>query len=260
MRRGITGKKRSGPEAAASPFDGYGRIAAVVPVYNHEGMIAQVVRAVRALKIPVIVVDDGSTDGTYERVRDIKGIVLLRHETNRGKGAALLTGFAEAARHADWALTIDADGQHDPKDGLVLARAIPAGSRPIVVGAREGMLSPEVPWTSRFGRGFSNFWVRASGGPKITDSQSGMRLYPLPETLSLPVRARRFQFEVEVLVRAHWTGIPVIEAPISVSYTPGGERISHFRPFVDFLRNSSAFTRLIFTRIVVPRVFRARGQ
>lgn len=259
MRQSTVKNKKRGPRSAISPFRGHGRFAAVIPVYNHEEMVAQVVRRALALRIPVIVVDDGSTDGSYEQIKDIKGIIVLRHKTNRGKGAALLSGFAEAARHADWVLTIDADGQHDPADGLTLARAIPAGSRPIVVGARKGMLSPDVPWTSRFGRGFSNFWVRASGGPKITDSQSGLRLYPLPETLSLPVRARRFQFEVEVLVRARWRGIPVIEAPVSVSYTPGGERISHFRPFVDFMRNSSAFTRLIATRIFVPRVFRSRG-
>lgn len=259
MRRSIEKNRKRGQEAAASHLNSYGRFAAVIPVYNHEGMIAHVVRGALALGIPVIVVDDGSTDGSYEQIKDIKGIVILRHETNRGKGAALMSGFTEAARYADWALTIDADGQHDPGDGLTLARAIPTGSRPIVVGVREGMLSPDVPWTSRFGRGFSNFWVRASGGPKIADSQSGLRLYPLPETLSLPVRSRRFQFEVEVLVRAHWRGIPVIGAPISVSYTPGGERISHFRPFVDFMRNSSAFTRLIATRILVPRVFRSRG-
>ena len=78
----------------------------------------------------------------------------------------------------------------------------------------------------------------------------GMRVYPLPETLALGVRARRFQFEVEILVRARWEGIPVLEAPVWVSYAPGSKRISHFRPFVDFCRNSETFTRLIFLRII----------
>ena len=148
---------------------------------------------------------------------------MIRHEENRGKGAALLTGFAALAGKADWAVTLDADGQHDPGDIPGLIRAIPAGTRPIVIGRREGMVGADVPWTSRFGRKFSNFWVRCAGGPSLTDTQSGMRIYPLPEAAGLGVRARRFQFEVEILVRARWAGIPVVEAPVGVSYTPGDE-------------------------------------
>jgi hypothetical protein len=106
-----------------------------------------------------------------------------------------------------------------------------------------------VPWTSRFGRGFSNFWVRVSGGPVVSDSQSGFRLYPLPEVLQLGVTARRYQFEVEVLVRAQQAGIATIEAPVGVVYQPKGERVSHFRPWLDFWRNSVTFSRLIFIRI-----------
>jgi len=120
------------------------------------------------------------------------------------------------------------------------------------------MLGPDVPWTSRFGRHFSNFWVGCSGGPKVKDSQSGMRLYPLPEAMHLKVRARRFQFEVEILVKASWRGIPVLEAPVRVIYQPGEQRISQFRPFVDFLRNSSTFSRLIFLRILIPPFLRKR--
>jgi hypothetical protein len=112
------------------------------------------------------------------------------------------------------------------------------------------MTGEDVPWTSRFGRGFSNFWVRMAGGPVLSDTQSGMRIYPLPEAANLGVRARRFQFEVEILVRARRAGIPVVETPVRVSYTPGMKRVSHFRPFVDFCRNSATFTRLIFQRIV----------
>jgi len=224
------------------------RAAIIIPVYNHEKTVAEVVRQSLALGYPVIVVDDGSTDGTYDRIRDISSITILRHSENRGKGAALLTGFAAAAAGADWAITLDADGQHQPEDAESLLAAVPEGLRPIVTGRREGMHGEHVPRASRFGRLFSNFWVRASGGPAVADTQSGMRLYPLPETLKLPVRARRFQFEVEVLVKACWYGIPVVEAPVSVVYAPRGERISHYRGFVDFMRNSSAFTRLIFGR------------
>jgi glycosyltransferase involved in cell wall biosynthesis len=225
------------------------RFAFVIPVYNHAGTVAQVVKDVLTLGLPVFVVDDGSTDNTYDRIKEIKGIQILRHPQNQGKGAAIISGFAAAAAVADWAITIDADGQHYPRDAQKLIKAIPKKTRPVVVGARADMTGEHVPWTSSFGRKFSNFWVRTSGGPKISDSQSGFRIYPLPEALNLKTKARRFQFEVEILVHATRDGIPVIEAPVRVNYNPNGERISHFRPFVDFCRNSSTFTRLIFRRI-----------
>jgi glycosyltransferase involved in cell wall biosynthesis len=225
------------------------RFAFVIPAYNHAGTVAQVVKDAQALGFPVFVVDDGSTDSTYDQIKEIAGIQILRHEQNRGKGAAILTGFTAASNVADWAITIDADGQHYPEDARKIIKAIPKKIRPIVVGARAGMEGKHVPWTSSFGRKFSNFWVRTSGGPAISDSQSGFRIYPLPEALHLKTKARRFQFEVEILVHARRNGIPVIEAPVRVNYNPYGERISHFRPFVDFLRNSSTFSRLIFSRI-----------
>jgi hypothetical protein len=198
-----------------------------------------------------------------------------------GKGAALLTGFAAAADFSDWAATVDADGQRAPRDVLKLwsavtnlpEKSISAESptnwmgkgalnpqRPLIVGLRKEMTGPEVPWTSRFGRSFSNFWVRLAGGPRILDTQCGMRLYPLPESLHLGVQAQRFQFEVEILVRARRQGHPVREVPIRVVYQPGAERISHFRPFVDFLRNSSTFSRLIAMRILIPRRKRRSGM
>lgn len=229
------------------------RFAFVIPVYNHAGTVAQVVKNAQAMGYPVFVVDDGSTDTTYGQIKEIADIQILRHEQNQGKGAAIITGFAAASNVADWAITIDADGQHYPEDARKLIKAIPKKIRPIVVGARAGMEGKHVPWTSSFGRKFSNFWVRTSGGPAISDSQSGFRIYPLPEALNLKTKARRFQFEVEILVQASRDGMPVIEAPVRVNYNPNGERISHFRPFVDFLRNSSTFTRLIFRRIFPPR-------
>jgi glycosyltransferase involved in cell wall biosynthesis len=245
-----------------SPFDAgnKGRFAIIIPVYNHENAVSDVIRKSLCLNYPVFVVNDGSTDSTADRIKNLQGISTLHHNENRGKGAAILTGFARAAQVADWAITIDADGQHDPLDALKLIRAIPDNARPIVIGKREGMAGTHVPWTSRFGRKFSNFWVFLSGGPRISDSQSGFRIYPLPEAMRLRVTAKRYQFEVEILVKARWRKMPVIEAPILVRYAPGKERISHFRPFIDFVRNSSTFARLIFQRIMIPANIRNRAN
>ena len=224
------------------------RFAFVIPVYNHEENVVQVVEGALSFGFPVFVVEDGSTDRTRERLRAVKGIRLLTHTINRGKGAALLTGFSAAAAHADFAITLDADGQHDPHHADRLIRAVKPHERPMVVGCRESMYDPSIPWTSRFGRKFSNFWVWMAGGPRLSDTQSGFRLYPLPETLWLKANARRFAFEVEIIVLARRKNIQVRQVPVGVDYEPEGSRVSHFRPFVDFWHNAFTFTRLILTR------------
>ena len=232
--------------------------AIVIPVYNHGPMIEAVINEALKLNLPVIVVDDGSTDSSGDRIESIDGIQFLRHRENRGKGAAIMTGFDRAAEIANWAITIDADGQHHPEDAVKLIGAIPENSRPLVVGMRQGMDGRDVPRTSRFGRKFSNFWIRVSGGPALTDSQSGFRIYPLPESMNLDIKARRFQFEVEILVRAAWADIPVIEVPVRVSYAKGSLRISHFRPVVDFMRNTRTFYQLITRRLLIHPFTRRR--
>jgi glycosyltransferase involved in cell wall biosynthesis len=227
------------------------RLAIIIPVYNHGEQVGDVICKSLALGFPVFVVDDGSTDSTGQVLETVDGITLLRHSVNQGKGAAILTGFAAAAKNqCDWAITIDGDGQHDPVDVRHLLQAVSDGERCIVLGKRQGMEGAvNVPWTSRFGRKFSNFWVWAAGGPLVDDSQSGFRMYPLPEVLTLGVKARRYQFEVEILVKARQQGISTREAPVSVIYQARGERVSHFRPWRDFWRNSACFSRLIFVRI-----------
>jgi glycosyltransferase involved in cell wall biosynthesis len=222
----------------------------VIPVYNHASNVGQVVKDALTLGFPVFAVDDGSTDTTFEILKNIAGITVLRHDKNLGKGAALLSGFHTAGRVADFAVTIDADGQHNPSDATKLIESIKPHLRPLVVGKREGMLTdPAIPWTSRFGRKFSNFWVRMAGGPRISDTQSGFRIYPLNEILNLKSKAGYFQFEIEILVLAHRKKIPIYEVPIHVTYPSAENRISHFRPFVDFWRNTMTFTRLIVLRL-----------
>jgi glycosyltransferase involved in cell wall biosynthesis len=231
----------------------------VIPVYNHAASLASVLDGCIKLDLPVIVVDDGSTDGVSEVLNRYNNISVIRHEKNLGKGEAIRSGLSAVSAIADFAITIDADGQHMPDDAIKMIESIKEGDRPVVIGARKNMLDDmAIPWTSRFGRKFSNFWVRLSGGPVLTDTQSGFRIYPVKEILRLKSRAKRFQFEVEILVLARWHKIPVYEVPVSVIYPGRGVRVSHFRPFVDFLRNSATFTRLIAMRIFIPPFIRRR--
>lgn len=230
-----------------------GPFAVVIPVYNHGTTVAAVIRKALRYDLPVIVVDDGSTDETYPSIQSIPGIRILRHGHNRGKGAALVTGMREAAGIARWAVCLDADGQHDPNDIGTLLAAIPATGCAIIIGKRVGMET--APWTSRFGRKFSNFWVWVSGAARLSDSQSGFRVYPLPEILHLDIRSGRYQYELEVLAKAAWQGIPSIEIPVSVTYAPAGLRISHFQPWRDFYRNTQTFSRLITRRVFSPRLW-----
>ena len=232
--------------------------AVIIPVYNHGRTVVRVARQALALGFPVFVVNDGSTKALPPFPEELKTIQCLHHRTNRGKGAALQTGMRAAADVADWAITIDADGQHNPQDALILLEAISGNQRPIVVGCRQDMRS--APWTSRSGREFSNFWVWVSGGPRLSDSQSGFRVYPIPETLALAVRARRYQYEIEVLVKACRQGLPIIEAPVGVVYQSDIPRISHFHPFQDFLRNTGTFSRLITRRVFTPGLWRRRRK
>ena len=234
------------------------RFAIVIPVYNHGQTVARVAQKALKWRLPVIVVDDGSTDDTPIKIQSAQGIDLIRHPYNKGKGAALITGMAAAAKIADWAICLDADGQHDPEEIAAFIKAARIEPRGIVIGKRRGMET--APWTSRFGRKFSNFWVWASGGPFLSDSQSGYRMYPLPETLNLTTQARRYQYEVEILARANWQGIPAREVFIHAAYEMDVPRISHFQPWTDFWRNAATFSRLIFRRIFTPTLWFKRPK
>ena len=232
------------------------RPAVIIPVYNHGRQVVEVIRKTCKLGLPIFVIDDGSTDSTATMINALQGITVLHHPVNCGKGAAILTGLIAAGeKKCDYAITLDGDGQHNPDNAENLLRAVDEGERCIVIGSRQGMRGGKnVPWTSKFGRKFSNFWVWTAGGPKVQDSQSGFRLYPVPEVLQLGVKTRRYQFEVEVLVKARQQGIRIKEAPVQVVYQKKGVRVSHFRPWLDFWRNSTTFSRLIFSRVF--RMFR----
>ncbi len=219
------------------------RILVVIPVYNHGRTLAQVVRECRTIHEHVIVVDDGSTDLSEDLVRGLE-VPVLRHTHNQGKGQALMTGARYGLDNGfTHMVSMDADCQHRPKDFFRFKSAVAEDPTALIVGRRD-FSSTWVPRSSRFGRQFSNFWFRVQTGRSAGDAQSGFRAYPLFVLDQLSLAANRYDFEVEVLVKAAWAGIPVKAIDIGVHYQPSGQRVSHFKLFLDNLRLTRLNTRL----------------
>ena len=218
-------------------------ILIVIPVYNHAPTLREVVEGALKAHGRVLVVDDGSTDGGADVLRGLP-VPVIRHARNRGKGAAILTAADEAgAQGVTHMVTLDADGQHDPAEIERFLRLISAHPRALLVGKRD-LDGAGAPATRRFGRAFSNFWFRVQTGRRVGDSQSGFRAYPLEVLTHLPLREKRYAFEIEVLVRAAWAGVEVRDVDISVVYPPKGSHVSHFHLFWDNVRLSALNTRL----------------
>jgi len=215
----------------------------VIPVYNNPETLRDV--ATRALRAHdnVMAVDDGSRDLAADLLAGLD-VHVIRHRSNMGKGAAILTGAGEAERLGmTHIVTIDADGQHDPDDFKRFVPIIRENPHAVIIGRRcfEGT---DVPRLSAFGRSFSNFWMRLQTGVSVGDTQSGFRAYPLAMLKGLSLRERHYSFEVEVLVKAAWAGVTIMETDISVYYPPREKRVSHFRGFLDNLRLSILNTKL----------------
>ncbi|UII34798.1 DUF2062 domain-containing protein [Fulvivirga ulvae] len=211
----------------------------VIPTYNNAGTLSQVITGVLKYSSNVIVVNDGATDDTPEILRSFNNrIQVINHSKNQGKGAALKNAFKYAlSKGYHYAITIDSDGQHFVDDLPGFLEQIEKEPNSLVIGARN-MDQENVPGKSSFGNKFSNFWFYVDTGLKLTDTQSGYRLYPIRKMQGIRYMTSRFEFEVEVIVKAAWKGITVKNIPVRVHYEPGKKRISHFRPFTDFTRIS----------------------
>jgi glycosyltransferase involved in cell wall biosynthesis len=209
------------------------RVVAVVPAYQAGRTVAQVV--IDLLRVwpdsgtdkPVIVVDDGSTDDTAGRAA-AAGARVVRHGRNRGKGTAVRTGLASArdlGAHA--AVTVDADGQHPAQAAVALARH-PAPAEALILGVRD-LAQAGAPLPNRFSNAVSNLFLSVFAGRRLSDTQCGLRRYPVEATLRLGAEADGYAFEAEVLLRATRAGWNIEQVPVHVLYPPRCERISHFR-------------------------------
>ena len=211
------------------------RACTVIPAYNEEARVAEVVRGVLGRGLDAIVIDDSSSDATSARAREA-GARVIRHEVNRGKGGALRTGFTRALDLGyDAVVTIDADGQHETNEIPRFLEA--ARDAEIVLGTRMGDVStmPRVRvWTNLF----TSWVVSRLAGTRITDSQSGYRLFKRSVLERVRCSASRFEAESEMLVKACRMGFRLVEIPISTIY---GEEKSKIHPVADTIR----FFRLV---------------
>jgi glycosyltransferase involved in cell wall biosynthesis len=227
----------------------------IVPTYNNERTLEFVLSGILKVTSNLIVVNDGSTDSTPEILKKFNNITQVDIPVNLGKGNALRQGFAKSlALGFNYAIAIDSDGQHFPEDIPLFLDFAAQNPDVLIIGARN-MKQEGVPGKSSFGNKFSNFWFWVESGIKLSDTQSGFRWYPIHK---MPKKwfTKKFEFEIENIVRSAWRGIPVVNIPIQIKYDPE-ERVSHFRPFKDFTRISilRVFLVTIALLYIKPRDF-----
>ena len=217
----------------------------LIPTYNNAGTIAKVIADVKEYSADIIVVNDGSTDDTKNILASIENIKVIDYPNNKGKGYALKLGLQKAYEWGyRYAITIDSDGQHYADDIPTFLDKIEEKPDSLLIGARN-LAADNMPSRNTFANKFSNFWYKVETGKTLSDTQSGYRLYPLEKLQNIHLITRRYEFEVEIIVRAAWRGVNVENIPIKVYYPPVEERVSHFRPLQDFTRISILNTVLV---------------
>lgn len=232
------------------------KILIVIPHYNHSASLRRVAEGCLAQNPNVAVFDDGS-DGSPEELLKGLPVSFVRFDENRGKGAVILDAARWAAsRGFTHIVTVDADGQHDPKDYPLLCAAARENPKAIIIGRRRFSAAENVPASSKFGRKFGGFWVHLQTGKAVSDIQSGYRVYPVEMLLCLPFFSKRYAFEAEVPVRALWAGFGLKEVDVSVEYPK--DRISHFSLLKDNFRLSVLNTYLTI-RSMLPIPHRQYG-
>lgn len=213
-------------------------ICVIIPTYNNQSTIKMVVEDVSQYCGDILVVNDGSSDDTAHILQTLPDITIINGIHNKGKGAALKKGFQRALEMGfAYAITIDADGQHYAKDIPYFLEANKKYPGSLIVGSRklEGVRRSK---GSCFANNFSNFWFFLQTGRNLKDTQTGYRLYPLKRMRKLKWLTDKYEAELELLVFSSWHGVNLVSIPVDVYYPPTNERVSHFRPFRDFLRIS----------------------
>lgn len=238
-------------------------VCVVIPVYNHEHAIAQVVAEVLRQDFPCILVNDGSSDScrnVLETLAQNERVVLVNLPQNGGKGAAVSAGLREAwNRHYSHAIQIDADGQHDLNDLDKFTQVAHQWPEHLVSGYP--CYDASIPKSRLYGRYMTHIWVWINTlSVHIKDSMCGYRVYPLARIVPLLETHRfgqRMDFDPELLVEAHWRGIPMQWIATRVTYPLDG--VSHFDVWRDNVLISKMHARLFFMLLVrLPQLLSER--
>jgi len=225
----------------------------LIPTYNNDTTLQNVINDVLQYTHNVIIINDGSTDKTNEILRTLENIEIVSYQKNQGKGYAIQQGFKRAlALGYEYAITLDSDGQHYAKDLETFIDALEKNPNSLFIGNRY-MDDQDQPKSSGFANKFSNFWFKVETGISLPDTQSGYRLYPIKLLEKKRWFCKKYEFEIESIVRAAWSGLEVKCIPIDVFYPDREERISHFRPFMDFFRISVLNTILVTLAFLIFR-------
>lgn len=210
------------------------RAMVLIPAYNAAASVGDVVRGSKQFVADVVVVDDGSRDDTAAVAR-ASGAEVISHPQNRGKGGALKTGFAWAVQHGyDVVVTLDADGQHLPREIPKFLRCREESGADLIIGSRAHLFGEMLP-RRRMANRFSAWTIARASKTGITDSQSGFRLYSANLLRNVRLRTEGFDLESEVIVRAGVGGFKVITTPIDLGFVDGIST-SHYKPLKDTLR------------------------
>jgi len=226
------------------------KIVVLIPAFNTESTVGDVVSGARRYLPDVLVVDDGSTDETGQ-VAEKCGARVVSHKSQKGKGAALRTGFrillgdeSPIGPH-DGILTMDADGQHDPDDIPNLVSAYQEGRGDLIVGSRMGQRD-NIPTYRLWPNLVGNFFLSRASGNRVEDSQSGMRIYSRTLLSTITLSASRFDLEAEAIIRSGKAGFRFSFVPIRAIYME--KHTSNFRPVLDTFLISVIYLRSIFWR------------
>jgi len=227
------------------------KICALVPVYNNHMTIAAVIETLLQQLDFVIVVDDGSDDGSESIVEKLKSsypdkLHILHHKMNSGKGAAVQSGLQSAlVLGFSHALQVDADGQHDLADLPKFLKAIESHPDAMLLGAP--VFDDDMPAVRKYGRKLTQLMIALEMGFwDVPDAMCGFRVYPVTAICALGKMDSRMSFDPEVMIRAHWAGIALQKVPTRVRYLSAEEGgISHFRMVNDNVRHTWIHTRLL---------------
>lgn len=237
------------------------RPAALIPVYNHHQVIAELLLKLKTLGLQVILVDDGSdaacAQALDKTVLDFPNASLIRLAKNGGKGAAVITGFYVADNmNFTHVIQIDADGQHDLDQVNAFLDAARGNPQALICGYP--VYDRSVPLSRLWGRELTNFWVHVNTGSQmLKDAMCGFRVYPVKQTLAVipSVKTRRMDFDPDIAVKLIWSGVPVINHAVGVTYPKDG--ISHFKAFSDNVRisklHASHFCTMLLRRLGLTR-------